>query len=116
MLQEERGVMDTLMICVKSVLEAWIPVEAVPYVGWSATLFSVAGSVLNAMKKTVGFYSWIVANILWLVIAILKAMPYQVALFMFYSCVCMYGIYNWNRKTGDSAHKPRRAHGKIEGQ
>ena len=66
--------------------------------GWIATVLSIIGAILNAQKKTSGFYIWIIANILWVIYDLILQNYPQAVLFTVYAGISTYGIVVWLRK------------------
>ena len=64
---------------------------------WIVIGVSIIGVILNAQKKINGFYFWMVANFSWVIIDIYKGIYAQAVLFIFYFCMCFYGIYMWKK-------------------
>lgn len=67
-----------------------------------ATLQSAVGAMLVSAKsprlRVFGFFLWVVANIYWVIFAIIKGHHYMCALSVFYTITSLVGIYN-NWKT-----------------
>jgi len=66
-------------------------------IGWIATALSLIGAVLNARKNIYGYWLWIVANAVWLVISVIRKDWAQVVLWVSYIIITSYGIYCWSR-------------------
>jgi len=61
------------------------------------TLFSICGAVFNARGSIWGFYIWLPANLSWVVYDIcIKEYP-QAVLFVVYSIISAFGIYQWRK-------------------
>ena len=67
-------------------------------VSWILTIVSVAGAILNARKSIIGFYIWIVSNIAWSILDFSVGLPAQGYLFIVYTIITSYGIYQWRKK------------------
>ena len=64
---------------------------------WVITLISILGAILNAQKKIVGFWVWMLANTLWIVVDLQAGLPAQAALFAVYNGICIYGLLQWRK-------------------
>ena len=67
-------------------------------ISWVFTAASIIGAVYNARAKILGFYIWIFANIGWVVYDALIKNYSQMALFIVYTFITAWGIYQWKRK------------------
>jgi len=65
---------------------------------WILTGVGVTAAFLNSRRRIEGFYLWLVCNAGWITIDILKEMYAQTTLFIIYSLLCIYGIYEWRKK------------------
>ena len=72
--------------------------ELITNLTWIIVGLSLLGAILNARAKLVGFYVWIVANILWVAFDIYIGAYSQAALFVVYTLISAYGIYSWKRQ------------------
>jgi hypothetical protein len=61
-------------------------------------VFGIAGAVLVASRsgkvRGVGFASWVVGNLLWVVFGVMEGNAYVIALFAFYWVTAMVGLRN----------------------
>ena len=67
---------------------------------WSvlALAITLVGTVLNARKNIWGFYVWLVANMMWLVIT-WKMRDASLAIqYLVFTILNIYGIFEWKRK------------------
>ena len=65
---------------------------------WIIVSICITGAILNARQRIEGFYFWIIANIALMIINY-NAKDYQQSfLFLFYFCLCIYGIVKWRKK------------------
>jgi nicotinamide riboside transporter PnuC len=67
-------------------------------IGWIITAVSLVGAILNAKGKIWGFYIWIPANIGWVVYDFCIGNPSQATLFILYTAITGWGIYQWKKK------------------
>lgn len=67
------------------------------HIAWILTILSVIGVILNSQKKVSGFYFWLPSNVGWIVVDIHRDLYAQAALFVFYTIMCIYGIYKWKK-------------------
>ena len=66
---------------------------------WILTALSLLAAILNARGKVSGFYIWIVANLGWVAVDLIKEIPSQATLFFVYTCISIYGIKQWKNKS-----------------
>jgi len=64
---------------------------------WSATILSIAGAILNAFLLKEGFYLWIVANSLWIVVGVKQKMWGLVLTYITFLAISFVGIIYWTR-------------------
>lgn len=64
---------------------------------WIITTLSIIGVILNAQKKTSGFYFWMATNAAWVIIDLRAGIYAQAVLFGFYFVMCIYGIREWSK-------------------
>lgn len=57
----------------------------------------IAGQILVAHKNTLGFWSWIACNIAMIAVSISQGMHGMTALYGFYTAMCFYSIWKWNK-------------------
>jgi len=63
-----------------------------------ALVITLLGTILNSRKNIYGFYIWIVANIMWLVIT-LKLQDISISIqYIIFILLNFYGIYQWKKK------------------
>jgi nicotinamide riboside transporter PnuC len=67
-------------------------------VSWIITSVSLLGAVLNAKKSIVGFYIWIPANLAWVGYDIYIGQYAQAVLFIVYTAISTWGIYQWRKQ------------------
>lgn len=65
---------------------------------WIATLLSVIGIILNAKKNIYCWPTWILSDILWVIIAILKQDYAQVLLWLIFGIAGIYGWWKWKHE------------------
>lgn len=61
------------------------------------TILALIGVVLNIKKKILCFYIWLITNISWAVVDAYKGIPMQSLLFIIYTALAVYGIYEWSK-------------------
>ena len=64
---------------------------------WMLTALSLVGVWLNIKKKVSGFYIWLIGDIGWVYIDFKEGLTSQAVLFIVYSFLCIYGIYEWRQ-------------------
>ena len=68
-----------------------------------ALILSLVGAFFNARKKIVGFYIWTLSNIFWILLNVhlyIQGNPEvvsQIIMFLIYSILNFYGIYQWKK-------------------
>lgn len=67
--------------------------------GWSAAVLGLTGALLNAHKKISGFYMWLVADILQIVVALLMHTYFNFVLFVAYAIMTVYGLVVWSTRS-----------------
>ena len=67
-------------------------------VSWAIMTVSLIGAYFNARGKVVGFYIWIPANVAWVVYNFSIGEPALAILFVAFTVVSSYGIYQWRKK------------------
>ena len=65
---------------------------------WIATSLSIIGAILNAKKSIHGYWVWIISNLLWMVLALIRQDIAQAVLWIVYVVISIYGIYCWAKK------------------
>jgi len=67
---------------------------------WSiiALTFTLIGTVLNAQKKILGFYIWIIANLLWLIVTWKFNDVSLTIQYLIFTILNFYGIWQWKKK------------------
>jgi len=68
------------------------------FIGWIASLLSILGAIFNARKSIIGFWLWIVANFIWLIVSLIRKDYAQVILWITYIITSSYGIYCWSKE------------------
>lgn len=58
----------------------------------------VLGAILNAKQIIYGFHIWIACNLLLIYSSVQHAQSGMAALYVFYTGVCIFGIFNWRKK------------------
>lgn len=56
------------------------------------------GGVLNAYGNVLGFFCWIITNLVLFTEALGRSEYDSAALFVFYTGICVLGIWNWARR------------------
>ena len=64
------------------------------------TVLSIAGAILVAKKDHRGFYLWLISNPLWIIFDLIYKHYGQAFLFVVYTIITCYGIYEWKFKYG----------------
>jgi nicotinamide mononucleotide transporter len=64
---------------------------------WIVTAGSLAGTILNIKKKKVCFWIWLFTNSSWCVYDFWISNYPQAILFLVYTGLAVYGIYEWNK-------------------
>ncbi|MCP3924902.1 MAG: nicotinamide mononucleotide transporter [Desulfobacterales bacterium] len=65
------------------------------------TILAIVGVILNIKKKKACFYIWTITNASWCVIDFYKDIPMQGVLFLIYTGLAVWGIFEWNNKNDD---------------
>jgi nicotinamide riboside transporter PnuC len=67
---------------------------------WSivALLFTLSGTVLNSRKNIWGFYIWIIANLMWLIITWSISDASLTIQYLVFLILNFYGIWQWKKK------------------
>lgn len=65
---------------------------------WALTALSIVGVWLNIKKNIWGFYLWLIGDIGWIYVDFKAGLTGQAVLFIVYSALCIYGIYEWRDK------------------
>lgn len=60
-------------------------------------LTGVAGQLFIAHKNAVGFWVWIATNIALVGVSVHKGLPGMAALYVFFTAMCFYSIWKWNK-------------------
>lgn len=66
--------------------------------GWIAMVLSLIGAALNVKMIRLGFLVWILSNVLWIWIDIVKEIPQQAIVFVVYTAISIWGWISWGRK------------------
>lgn len=63
-----------------------------------ATILSILGNFLIIKKKKIGFISWIISNILWIIVNLISIpnIP-QIIMFLVYTVISIYGWIKWKQ-------------------
>lgn len=63
-----------------------------------ATTLSLLGNFLIIKKKRIGFISWIISNILWIIVNLISIpnIP-QIIMFLVYTGISIYGWIKWKQ-------------------
>jgi len=67
-------------------------------ISWILTVWAIIGAILNARGSIKGFYIWIVGNIGWVAYNLYIEEWALAALFVVYTLISTYGIYQWRKK------------------
>lgn len=67
-------------------------------ISWLFATVSFVGAIFNARGNIWGFYIWIPANIAWVIYDFCIGEPAQAVLFIAYTIITIYGIYQWKRR------------------
>ena len=67
---------------------------------WVMAASCVIGAIFNAKKNIIGFYIWLPANILWVIVSLRIAQYAQAVLFSVYVIIAIMGIINWRKTNG----------------
>jgi nicotinamide mononucleotide transporter len=71
--------------------------EPIALLTWFLTAMSLVGVWFNIKKNSICFYIWIVANVGWIYVDIKAGLMGQAVLFVIYSVLSVYGIYEWRK-------------------
>jgi nicotinamide riboside transporter PnuC len=69
--------------------------------GYISVVFAVTGTILNAYKKRIGFYFWLLSNGYFVFFNFKSEIYFQAILFLIYTFLCFIGLYQWRKKEGD---------------
>lgn len=63
-----------------------------------ATILSLLGNFLIIKKKRIGFISWIISNVLWVIVNLISIpnIP-QIIMFLVYTGISIYGWIKWKQ-------------------
>lgn len=75
----------------------------VKIISWLALGCSLFGAYLINKKRIEGFYVWILANALWMLVNYLVWVPAQLILFTIYQGFNLHGIWSWRKTANESA-------------
>jgi nicotinamide riboside transporter PnuC len=70
----------------------------IEYIPWILSGLSIIGAFLNARQRIEGFYFWLFANMAWIAFNIHIGLYGQVPMWVFYTIISVYGIYEWRKK------------------
>jgi len=65
---------------------------------WFVTIASIVGVILNIKKKRICFFIWLFTNLSWTIYDFFIKAYAQSALFLIYTILAIYGIYEWRKK------------------
>ena len=74
------------------------PEEIMENLFWIITCISITGAILNVKKNKLCFVFWITANTAWMIIDFYKGIYAQSALFVFYTILCLWGLWKWKKE------------------
>jgi len=60
-----------------------------------ALAFSLTGNVLINKRKKLGFVSWLISNILWIIFAVYTQVYAQIIMFTVFSGLAVHGYCSW---------------------
>jgi len=63
------------------------------------TILALIGVILNIKKNKLCFYIWFFTNASWAVVDFYKGIPAQGILFIIYTGLAVWGIYEWDKST-----------------
>ena len=72
--------------------------NAIDFIGWSATAFVVLGSILIVIPKRLAFIAFVVSQILWIVFAFNQQHYALLFQSIFMIGINITGWYNWGKK------------------
>lgn len=64
---------------------------------WVATALGIIGVVFVNYKSIYGYYFWVVGNIIFIYLAVLRNDYSQIALWSVYTLSSIHGIYMWKK-------------------
>jgi nicotinamide riboside transporter PnuC len=70
----------------------------IDYMTWGLAILSLVGVILNIKKRTECFVIWLFTNASWTVYDYHMTAYAQSALFFIYTCLAVYGLYEWRKK------------------
>lgn len=65
-------------------------------IAWIASILSIAGAILNARKMKIGFVIWIISNLIWAGLSIVKKDYAQTLVWLVYTVISIYGLCKWS--------------------
>lgn len=68
------------------------------FIGWVAVALSLLGALLNARRRVLGQYLWIASNVAWIALALPRADYPQIAMWVVYLFIAVYGVWFWSRR------------------
>lgn len=72
--------------------------RALDPIALTASVTSIIGAVLVARKSVLGFYLWLVSNVIWLIVDVMIGLWEQVPIWLAFTATSAYGIINWKPK------------------
>lgn len=64
---------------------------------WLLTIISLIGNFFNCRKSVIGFYLWIVCNVMWMAYDIHCGLFSRAVLDLVQTGFCIYGILRWSK-------------------
>ena len=64
---------------------------------WAALVLSGIGIYLNARQRISCWYFWLVADLIWAVIELVKGRYPEAAAFLVFFISCFYGLHQWRK-------------------
>lgn len=65
---------------------------------WALTILSIIGVILNTYHDRRCFWIWLVTNTSWAAVDFYKGIYAQATMFILYSCLSVWGLYQWRHK------------------
>lgn len=62
---------------------------------WLAVFLSLCGNFFINKKNIVGYYLWLITDIVFFIFAVYNKNYPQIFLFLIYTLFCIHGIYKW---------------------
>lgn len=64
---------------------------------WFLVIGSLVGGQLVINRNKIGYFIWIVVNLLWVIFFLYKGLHSSVFLFLVYMCQSLIGYVKWNK-------------------